>query len=336
MAADNDELIPQLLRRAQGVYGWSEVPRIEKRVDRAYPLSNIARLDIVCNGEAKTLFIKKLSISENGDDALTASVSKEFEILGRLYSSFASLRNLGVVRPVAVFPEFQVVVTEGAPGLSLSEVISRAGKRLSSRKDLERGIEHCGLAGQWLRHFQTLTRQGEQAFNVEGLIRYCDSRLDLLVKADRSGIGSGEKTKIINKIMMWNEKSKPEQNMVTGRHNDFAPNNIIADNDRLIVLDFTYFDYDSYAYDVCGFLRGFINLGVNPMSSRSKILALRDAFFAGYGGRVDLSAPQFRMAACRFHIEVLLNRLDDCFGLAPGAWMTRRLYAQSLRWLLDQ
>jgi len=25
--------------------------------------------------------------------------------------------------------------------------------------DLERGIEHCRLADQWLRHFQTLTRK---------------------------------------------------------------------------------------------------------------------------------------------------------------------------------
>jgi hypothetical protein len=336
MAADNDELIPELLRRAQEVYGWSEIPRIEKRVDSVHLLSNIARLNIVCSGETKTLFIKKLSMSENGDDGVTASVSKEFEILGRLYSSFASIRNLGVVRPVAVFPQLQVVVTEGAPGLSLSEVISKAGKRLSSRKDLARGIAHCRLAGQWLQHFQSLTRQGEQPFNVEGLLRYCDSRLDLLVRADRSGIGSAEKTKIVNKIMRWNDKSKPEENIVTGRHNDFAPHNIIADNDSLIVLDFTYFDYDSYAYDVCGFLRGFIKLGVNPVSSGSKILALRDAFFAGYGGRVDLSAPQFMMAACRFHIEMLLSRLDDCFGLEPRAWMTRRLYAQSLRWLLDR
>jgi hypothetical protein len=61
-------LIPQLLRRAQEVFGWSEVPRTERLVDRVHPLSHVTRLDIVCIGEAKSLFIKKFSISENGHD----------------------------------------------------------------------------------------------------------------------------------------------------------------------------------------------------------------------------------------------------------------------------
>ena len=124
---------------------------------------------------------------------LTGSVSEEFEMLGRLYSPFASLKKYGVVRPVTVLPQLQVVVTEMVPGLHLSEVISRATRRPSSRKDLERGIEHCRLADQWFRHFQTLNRQGKQAFDVEGLIRYCDRRLDLLVREIWSGIGNAEK-----------------------------------------------------------------------------------------------------------------------------------------------
>lgn len=140
---------------------------------------------------------------------------------------------------------------------------------------------------------------------------------------------------IIDRIMRRNERSKQEQSIVGDRHIDFSSNNIIAEDGKFFLYKLIL-DYDSHVYDICALLRGFINLKVNPSSSRLKILALRDAFFAGYDGRVDLSALRFMMAACRFHIEKLLNRLDACRGLGPRAWMSKRLHAQSLHWLLDQ
>ena len=82
-------------------------------------------------------------------------------------------------------------------------------------------------------------------FDFQPLLDYCSLRLDRLECDPRSKITQKSSQKILSYIGDQASKLDGYPTMIAGRHNDFAPHNIIVKDSDIAVLDFTMFDYGS-------------------------------------------------------------------------------------------
>lgn len=80
-------------------------------------------------------------------------------------------------------------------------------------------------------------------------------------------MSSALRKKIVGFLKNLGQNVKVEDNIVAGRHNDYAPHNIITNGEGLSVLDFTMFDYDSVYYDCSNFGRKLEWMKTSPFYS---------------------------------------------------------------------
>lgn len=286
-----------------------------------------------CDGVAKVVYLKRVKTDAISKHVARNRVLVEYQMLSQLYEHFHDHRTWGVARPIAVFPEELVIVTEEVPGTQLMEMIGKSAKRYMFGQAQDVLERYCTLAGTWLREFQSFTTQGAGDFNIQGLLQYCDTRLDTLIADGRSGIDEKFKAKFRSFLKSKHEEIGQGANVIVGRHNDFSPHNIIVDKERISVIDFGFFDHDSYLYDVCRFWFQLECMKISPFFNASTIDRLQRSFFEGYGGSIDRCDPAFEMVASRYFVTRLVTMAKEGMRGGLRGWIDRRSYKWCLTWL---
>lgn len=155
-----DEIVRNLRDNPRVYFESTSPPEIVVKNVVSHSNSEVAHLSVRQDSEEKDLFAKLL-YPEMADGRSNRSDRKykeeqirtEYDLLKRLYEAFSSYPDLGVVKPVACFPEHLALITEGQEGITLSRMMGKA-KIYSGKngfKDLTRWIYLCG---KWLRLFQ--------------------------------------------------------------------------------------------------------------------------------------------------------------------------------------
>jgi hypothetical protein len=260
----------------------------------------------------------------------------EHQILGQLYEHFRGHQSLGVARPIGVFPEEFTIVTEEAPGTSLTDLIARSARLCMLDGQQEQLAEYCATAGAWLREFQSVTSQGVGNFDLEALLQYCDVRLDALAAAGCADMEAGFKNKFQTYLRATHERAKSRLNLIVGRHNDFSPHHIFVNGARIAVIDFGFFDHGSHLYDVCRFWFQLERLKWNPLCRTSVVDRFQDSFFAGYGMSREACGAGFEMVASRYFLTQLTTLAEQRRRGGIRGWMDRRSYKWCLKWLNER
>jgi len=329
----DDALTRRLLREAQASFGCKSEPALRNSQDLSCPYSTVSRIEIDCDGSPKAVYLKRIKDDGIGRDAARHRVLVEYQILTELFGHFRTCRNRGVARPIAVFPEELSVVTEEVPGTVLAEMIGTFAKRYASARRQATLEKYCTSAGAWLRAFQAHTTQGSGEFNIEGLMHYCDQRLDTLIADGQSGIDAQFKEMFRSYLVRMHARSRGKVSTITGRHNDFSPHNIIVNGERISVIDFGFFDYDSPLYDVSKFWFQLECMKVSPLFRPSTIERLQNSFFAGYGAAFDHRDPAFELVASRYFVTRLATMVKEGRRGGLRGWIDRRSYKWCLDWL---
>jgi len=331
-----DALIGQLLKHAQVAFGCKATPTPGNYQEIACPYSTITRLELACDGLSKVVYLKRVKTDRISNDVAEKRVLVEYQTLVQLYEHFRSHRTWGIARPVAVFPQAHALVTEEVPGIQLMDLIGRFAKRYLFGQRLNILEKYCALAGAWLREFQSFTSQGTGQFNIQGLIDYCGERLDSLIGDRDSGVDQAFKADFLAYLHEQHKALGGRNDSIVGRHNDFSPHNIIVDGNRLSVIDFGFFDHDSYLYDVCKFWFQLECMKVSPLFSTSAINRLQRSFLQGYGKSVDPRDPVFQMVASRYFVTRLVTMSKEGVRSGPWGWIDRKSYKWCLRWLTER
>jgi hypothetical protein len=298
----------------------------------AFPYSVVSRVELDCDGAAKVVYVKRMKPGDVSRSRLLA----EHQILEQLFEHFRGHESFGVARPIGVFPEEFTLVTEEAPGTSLTNLITRSAKRFMLDGQQTTLARHCAAAGAWLREFQSLTYRDSGAFDIEALVQYCDLRLDALDAAGSRGLSGGFKEKFRAYLRATHERARSVLNRIVGRHNDFSPHHIFVSGGRISVIDFGFFDHGSHLYDVCRFWFQLESLKLNPLCRASAVERFQDGFFAGYGASRDACGPGFDMVASRYFVTQLATLAARPARAGIRGWMDRRSYAWCLRWLNER
>jgi hypothetical protein len=315
------------------------VARVESRAN-----SVTARIVHQAAGVSRTYFVKMLypdladGRSNRSDrEYKEGQIQDEFTVLERLWNQFSSEAALGVVRPVACFPEELAIVTEEAAGTSLSAYMEGA-KIHAGRRRLARLLDLCERCGTWLRLFQAFTRDGqEREYDFGEIVDYCDVRLARLSSARPREVTEALRSGVRGCLERTIAEARRGVLDVAARHNDFGPQNIIVDGDRIVVLDFGGFNHGPACSDYVRFWSQLELMASSPLVTRATVRELQAAFARGYGDRLDERDPLFSL----FRIAFVLDKMDDVWlGWSSFPWYRkisyRRLHDGSLAWLVAQ
>jgi len=331
-----DVLTRRLLKEAQVSYGCKSEPVLGKTQHIACPYSAVSRIEMVCDGVPKAVYLKRVRDDGIGKDAARRRVLVEYQILTQLFAHFQTHQTWGVARPIAVFPDELAIVTEEVRGIALTDLIGRSAKRHMFGYRQPVLEKYCVLAGTWLREFQSFTTRRNGEFNIQGLMQYCDQRLDTLIAYRRAGIDDRFKAQFRRYLNKKHEQSRRKPDIIVGRHNDFSPHNIIVEGDRISVIDFGFFDHDSYLYDVCKFWFQLECMKTSPLFRPSTIERLQNSFFVGYGNSIDPRGPAFEMVASRYYLTRLVTMVKEGTRGGLRGWIDRRSYEWCLQRLIEQ
>ncbi len=290
MADAGEAVVQRLLAEARRL--WPGAPSVALTIVQRFsrPYSTVYRLQLV-NAEPgsvptapRALYAKVFRPSRDNlhnQQKYLDRLQTEFEVAQRLRAALQTQAHFAVVRPVAYYPELLALVTEEAHGRVLSEIVTAACKPWSLRSALQQAVLHCRRAGEALAAIQATTSVAE-LFAGNELLEYMKIRLQRLRESTETPFSSADHQLVLNFLERTLAKIPAEQLAQCGCHGDYAPFNLLADEERVTVLDFSMFKTGSCYNDVTYFhhrVEGYLH---KPIFNAPAIHTVQRAFLEGY------------------------------------------------------
>jgi hypothetical protein len=277
------------------------------------------------SGSTRRFHLKTVNEIGDGRAATASVVTREYAVLCELWQRFASHPYLGVVRPVVCMPDDLCLLTEDFSGAKLDAVLAQA-HRFQRRSEVERLAMLCRRAGEWLRHFQQFTAvRNAGRYDVSELFAYCEDRLRIIAQGPaicpegRLAAGARE---VLGRLA--SDISAAEL-VLTGRQNDYRPDNMLTRDGRIVVLDFTGFRQGPPLYDFVKFWMRLDYLAFGPRSAGAEVERLKRAYEDGWGTPGAMAAPLARM----LRLANILDKMSELVE-APARSLWRRILER--RW----
>ena len=286
-------------------------------------------------GDERRFYLKTLNTGSSDRAERMVEATTEFRVLSELWKRFVPFSDLGVVRAVACLPEDSALITEEFPGQKLDIALAQA-RLFGSRRELEKLAHLCHLAGRWLRHFQSFTAPSQASrFDIGELFHYCEERLRIIVDGPGSGLDATRSGLVIahlERLAAYTDESELE---ISGRQNDYRPDNMLTRDGRLVVLDFTGFTWGPRLYDFMKFWMRLDYYAFGPLAAPDRIDLLKRRFAEGYGGGVNVRSPLAEI----LHLANILDKMSELTE-APSRRRSRRALEKAwyrhLKYQLDR
>lgn len=244
------------------------------------------------NGKIKKVWIK-INRFFFVDQEKTRQIEKDsYDILVKLYNTFAKENNLSIVKPLSYIPNWGAIITEDTPGISLHKIIYKYISHLHksiffNQKNMENILFNCG---QWLVKLQESTLLNKEIRGAELELLREKSIETHLSRLEQIGVAKDT----INSLRQYFFEYLPlVENLyfkAVGCHVDFAPRNIlIRRGDKIIGLDFDDFSY-RWPYDnVAMFMAYLDTMAKYPFVDKNRLNNLKSFFLEGYKKRTKFT-----------------------------------------------
>ena len=252
-------------------------------------LSEIARVDVALGPSTTSIYVK-VHRNPNAPPARVYRKARlEYDTLRHLHERFGGVPGCAVVRPIAFLPEYLAVVTEAVAGDNLHRLIKRRAAVWGGPAGQATAVEHCRMAGVWLRHFRTITDQGRQEpLPLRQLLEWIEGDVALCVKL---GLPASDGAGLVDCARARADLLRDRPFPVVGQHPDFQPDNVLVSPGGVTVLDFTSFQYGAPFSDVGRFVASLEFLAKSPFYPRRRLRALAAAFQRGQSEGAAVPKP---------------------------------------------
>lgn len=215
----------------------------------------------------------------------------EYEVLARLYSQFEADSDCRVSRPVAVFPDRNLLLTEFSSGHVLAEDLRYLHYWEKSGQHLEMAcnFHRCGI---WLKKLLSVTGTrwaGTEA--LDPLIRHCKKRLRVIQEAAKGRCARGLEGAVGITLEGWKRQLGDSRIPVSGQHSDYGPWNIIASDGAITVIDFYGFGDAPVPVSILSILVFLESARHGLANSTARIHHLRKEFLTGLGPLPEAAQP---------------------------------------------
>jgi hypothetical protein len=146
--------------------------------------------------------------------------------------------------------------------------------------------------GRWLKHFQEFAGNHTDDVRVlDGVIKRAWQRLKLIEGSKNSRCPKNLRNKVITFLYEQLERLRGKEILVSGRHGDFTPLNVIIGSEGITVIDFLGYQVEPIPVDIFKMLIFLEDEIMALSSSRRRVNELKQAFFEGYGTFPSVHKP---------------------------------------------
>ena len=215
----------------------------------------------------------------------------EYNILKHLYPKFQEIENCSVPQPILVVPEIEAYVMEFIEGHILLDD-HRYSRYLSSQDGFDKLRKAYFYSGKWLRHFQEFTGIRTADFDsLVEVIKKCDHRLKLIEESSDPRCPKGLRSMVMDSLHKELAKLSGEKILISGRHGDFSPINIMTGTDGITVIDFLGYKEEPFPIDLLKILVFLEDERMSLTCSKRRVESLGKSFLEGYGEIPHIPVP---------------------------------------------
>jgi hypothetical protein len=329
------EVLDRLAARSAAYFGASPVSfRTLSHVVRPY--SDVTRIDVAGAGTPARIFVKIFrprSDAPGEIEFMARRVQKDFDTTRRLHAALERSPGLGVVRPIACFPDCLAMVTAEAPGDTMLVTLEREARWWPRPATLDRLAEALSRVGRWLAAFQA-TGTGHEPLSLAEVETYLDVRLRRLVERPRARVTEASRAAILEAFARRRARVPDAHLASVPVHADLAMGNILADTAGITVLDLAMSGSGCRYHDLAHLHMQLELLAAKPAFRPRTIAALQRALLAGYEPGLEAGAPLFELMLLQHRACHLLGLVERRAGRLEGLY-NRHVARRHGAWLRE-
>ncbi len=300
--------------------------------------STITHLKVVTSGTPRRLVMKTVNhhpfnkaITDRENQAVV-----EYNILKSLYPKFEKIERCSIPKPVLVCSEIETLLTEFVEGNLLLDQLGYA-RYFSSREGFQRLKENYYDCGRWLKYLKEFTgvrESGSEA--LSGIMERIEDRLRLIEELHDPRCPKDLGIKVTRLFKEQVSRLSGEELLVSGRHSDFGPWNMMVGPRGITVFDFLGYREDLFPVDIIKMLMNFEDERMYLAYSRNRIEDLRSSFLEGLGTLPDIQKPVLIICETLYRVASVFACLAS-----KGERIHRRIekwlcLKNNLQWLRNQ
>jgi aminoglycoside phosphotransferase (APT) family kinase protein len=175
----------------------------------------------------------------------------EYETMKHLWDQFYyKERQMTIPKPIDYWEDEDTLSVERIKGSRLSAILGYEGLPLLRWFYYTNLRERMNRAANWLAHFHSLTRKTQRISFNEAL----QEDLKNVILQWPPTLSQMQIEKCATKLRDLALSLDTTPHIITGRHGDFDPDNIIMSADQTCVIDFAYFSCGTPLLDVTNFM----------------------------------------------------------------------------------
>ena len=339
MGIDAPEVFAPVLDRlrvdAAKHYGSSTTRLVASRYDER-PFSHVLRVEVhndVGTGPAAGLFVKVFKADADRVEMMRDRVANDYATTVSVYEAMRRHDDLGVVPPIACYPDLLAMVTEEVQGPTLLNHLTNHATWWSAAgaADINEGLERVG---RWIRVFQGVNAAAE-ADAADEMRDYIDHRLKRLVSMRHSGFEESGRTRVLRLVDTLSRAADESDWDQVPVHSDMALGNILIANGRIVVLDFAMAKSGNRLQDVSRVFLQLDLLRAKPFIRSAVIAEGQRALLRGFDVTLLPDRPMFRLMMLRHRINHLVGLIHDKHSFA-GQMYNRGLIRRHYNWIRQE
>ena len=271
---------------------------------------------------------KNLGGSGNGQ---RDRVVRDFETTQRVHALMSASTDLGVVPPVACYPEHLAIVTEQIVGPTLLQHLSTHAAWFPTASTVGNLCETLSATGRWIRVFQS-TLPPDEPIAVGVLRDYIDHRLKRVVSRDPRRLTEAGRARILHHIDYLAGQIPSSTLRQVPVHSDLAMGNILISGKRIVVLDFAMAKMGTALHDLGRLFVQLDLIAVKPHVQERVVRRLQESLLAGYDPTLTVTNPLFRLLLLLHRVNHIVTLLYQPAQLVEAAY-NRLVLQRHYRWV---
>ena len=192
-------------------------------------------------------------------DRFNGYIKREYDNTRYVYENFAATDKLATTHPLYYSAEHNAFLIERIDGTRLDKRLFRSLFLLRDTGSIEPMLE---TVMQWLDRFQAIAPITNEP--IPGYHEIERNKLEFLYSRTYDYLPEKDKplfTHVFEVMERCVQQADVDEQSIVIKHNDFAPWNMIADGERLTVIDYPDCAFDHKFYDLMYFVNSLTKLG---------------------------------------------------------------------------
>ena len=227
---------------------------------------------------------------------MQARTARDFDLHTLLHAAFQGQGRFRVPRPIFHWPEERLIVTEHCDGYRLQDKIERLARGFPRSERIRELQQDCRLTGQWLRAFQSATRdhapgvaggfEAQKLKDPARIMELTSTRIGELLARSPNALGNLKRGHVLAFLDDALGSIDPHEAASCSIHGDFFPGNLLVGPDHVCGIDFSSATWGTPWFDPSYYVFQLETMATKPWFRKRTLSKLIDAFLEGYGSHL--------------------------------------------------